>query len=65
LIGVLHGRLGNITVDEAGIEYGGGQTQSSAVIVIIQGGPPGAQFSVLTAIRKAMQLPVKQRRSRF
>jgi hypothetical protein len=39
--------FGNITVDEAGIEYGGGQTQSSAVIVIIQGGPPGAQFSVL------------------
>jgi hypothetical protein len=39
--------FGNMTLDEAGIEFGGGETQSSAIIVVINGGPPGVRFSVL------------------
>jgi hypothetical protein len=39
--------FGTVTFDDGHIDFGGTQTQASAIVVVIDGGPPGSRFSVL------------------
>ncbi len=39
--------FGNLTLDQAGVAVGGPETQPSAIVVDVQGGDPGARFTVM------------------